>query len=112
LRGELEKKMAVAGFWDNQEAAQGVVSQLSAVKSIIEPVEEVGKGVGDLAELFELASEEGDGDVLASVEADMGAFSVFMQERGGRRAATGRICCCVCIAVILSVISTALRNWI
>ncbi len=64
--------MSVAGFWDNQEAAQGVVSQLSAVKSIIEPVEEVGKGVGDLAELFELASEEGDGDVLASVEADMG----------------------------------------
>ncbi len=64
--------MSVAGFWDNQEAAQGVVSQLSAVKSIIEPVEEVGKGVGDLAELFELASEERDGDVLASVEADMG----------------------------------------
>ena len=67
--------MAVAGFWDNQEAAQGVVSQLSAVKSIIEPVEEVGKAVGDLAELFELASEEGDGDVLASVEADMGELA-------------------------------------
>jgi peptide chain release factor 2 len=75
LRGELEKKMSVAGFWDNQEAAQSVVSQLSAVKSIVEPVEEVGKAVGDLAELFELASEEGDGDVLASVEADMGGLA-------------------------------------
>ena len=67
--------MAVTGFWDNPEAAQGVVSQLSAVKSIIEPVEEVGKAVGDLAELFELAAEEGDGAVLASVEADMGKLA-------------------------------------
>jgi len=33
--------MSVEGFWDNPESAQAVVTQLSALKSIVGPVEEV-----------------------------------------------------------------------
>jgi len=64
--------MAVAGFWDNQEVAKGVVSQLSAVKSIIDPVKQAQAGCGDLAELFELAEAEDDSETLQSVEDDLG----------------------------------------
>ena len=63
--------MSVAGFWDNQEAAKGVVSQLSAVKSIIEPVKAAISSGQDLAELFELAAEESDTSTLESIEADL-----------------------------------------
>ena len=35
--------MSSPGFWDNQEVAQGVVSRLSALKAIIEPVEEISR---------------------------------------------------------------------
>ncbi len=52
--------MSKAGFWDNPDAAQSVVSQLSALKSVIEPVEEIHREVKDLPELFELASAESD----------------------------------------------------
>ena len=54
---KLEKKMAKTGFWDNPDSAQSVVSQLSTLKSIIEPVEELDHEVKDLSELFDLAVE-------------------------------------------------------
>ncbi|MHC4573861.1 MAG: peptide chain release factor 2 [Planctomycetota bacterium] len=66
----LEQKMAKTGFWDNPEKAQAVVSQLSGLKSVVEPVEEVRREVGDLAELLELVVES-DQDELAQLEDDL-----------------------------------------
>ena len=66
----LERKVAQSGFWDNPEAAQSVVSQLSALKSVVEPVEEIQRDIKDLAELFELAMES-DKDELAQLEDDL-----------------------------------------
>jgi peptide chain release factor 2 len=67
---ELEEQMSRPGFWDNAELAQSVVSQLSALKSVIEPVEEIGREANDLAELFELA-EASDEDEIKQLEADL-----------------------------------------
>ena len=71
---KLESKMSKAGFWDNPDTAQSVVSQLSALKSVIEPVEETQREVKDLEELFELASAESDKEELAQIEDDLGAL--------------------------------------
>jgi peptide chain release factor 2 len=65
---QLETRMSKTGFWDNPEAAQSVVSQLSALKSVIEPVEELQHEVDDLKELFELAVSESDKDELSQLE--------------------------------------------
>ncbi len=67
--------MAQPGFWDDQEAARVVVTELSAGKTVIEPVEEVVLAVHDLAELFELALEEDDGQVIASIEQDLAGLA-------------------------------------
>ena len=56
---EVENKMSEPGFWDNQDAAQSTIAQLSALKAVIEPVEELSTEVEDLAELLELAAERG-----------------------------------------------------
>ena len=66
--------MSKAGFWDNPDAAQSVVSQLSALKSVIEPVEEMQREVKDLQELFELAAAESDKDELVQLAEDLGAL--------------------------------------
>jgi len=66
--------MSTPGFWDNQERAQSVVAQLSAVKAVVDPVEELQREVKDLAELYELASEENDADELAQLEQDAKAL--------------------------------------
>jgi peptide chain release factor 2 len=67
---ELEAKMSVEGFWGNPESAQAVVAQLSALKSIVGPVEEIQREVSDLEELFELAVES-DGEEVKELETDL-----------------------------------------
>ena len=69
--GELEKKMASSDFWDNPESAQPIVTHLSALKSIIEPVEELQHEVEDLQELFEMAAADSDKDELTQLEDDL-----------------------------------------
>jgi peptide chain release factor 2 len=65
---QLETRMSKTGFWDNSETAQTVVSQLSALKSVVEPVEELQHEVDDLRELFELAVSESDKEELNQLE--------------------------------------------
>jgi len=71
---KLENKMAKAGFWDNPDTAQSTVSQLSTLKSMIEPVEELQHEVEDIGELFELAAAETDRDELAQLADDLAAL--------------------------------------
>jgi peptide chain release factor 2 len=68
---QLEQQMSREGFWDNPEAAQRVTSQLSALKAVVEPVEELQHEVADLSELYQLAAEEEDGDELEQLEEDV-----------------------------------------
>jgi peptide chain release factor 2 len=70
----LGNKMSRPGFWDNQESAQAVVGQLSSLKAVVEPVEELQHEVKDLAELYEMAAEESDGEELAQLEEDLGSL--------------------------------------
>jgi len=63
--------MSEAGFWNDPDVAQSVVTKLSALKSVIEPVEEVQRSSGDLAELFDLAETESDEETLMQVEKEL-----------------------------------------
>ncbi len=72
---ELENKIAAPGFWDNQEIAQQVVSQLSALKSVVEPAEETLRGVKDLADIFDMAAAESDTSILKHLESDLGRLA-------------------------------------
>ena len=64
--------MSANGFWDNPDTAQSVVSQLSALKSVVEPIEEALRIAGDMEELFDLAVAESDEETLAEIEKDLG----------------------------------------
>lgn len=55
--GELEKQMASPGFWDDQEAAAPIITELKALKAVVSPVNELIGGIEDLQVLFELADE-------------------------------------------------------
>lgn len=66
----IENQMAAAGFWDNQEKAQSVVSSLKAVKAIVGPMNEMLSVGGDLEALLEMADE--DPDIEAEVRCEVG----------------------------------------
>ncbi len=72
--------MSTPGFWDNQERAQAVVGQLSALKAVVDPAEELQREVRDLAELYELAAEESDAEELMQLEQDAKALEKRCQQ--------------------------------
>lgn len=63
--------MSAQSFWDNNDKAQVVVSRLSTLKSVIEPVESAQNAGSDLAELVEMAIDEDDQDTLSHLETDL-----------------------------------------
>jgi len=66
--------MSSPGFWDSQEAAQSVISRLTALKAIVEPAEELWQEVADLAELFAMAVES-DPEEVGQLEDDLAALT-------------------------------------
>lgn len=64
--------MSEPGFWDNAEKAQQIVGQLSLLKSIVTPAEELSQSADDLSQLFEMAIEESDEDALENLDAELG----------------------------------------
>jgi len=72
--------MAEEGFWNNPDAAKSVVSQLSALKSVIEPVQQAGQQIRDIRDLFELAAQENDTQTLAVVEADLSKLNQLCEK--------------------------------
>jgi len=62
---ELEMRMGAPDFWNNQEAAQKVVAELKALKSLVVPLTEMAARLEDIAALHELAVEAGSESDLA-----------------------------------------------
>jgi peptide chain release factor 2 len=63
--------MSQPDFWENPDAAKGVVSKLSAVKSVIAPVQEASLAIGEAGELLEMAIAEDDAETLELIQADL-----------------------------------------
>src|SRR5215210_2725155 len=60
--------MGEDGFWNNQEAAKPVIQELKLLKSQIDPLDALLKGIDDVRALFELGEEAGDADSLAEAD--------------------------------------------
>jgi peptide chain release factor 2 len=67
-RKELEKKMEQTDFWDNQEAAKPVISELKAIKAQSEPVEALLRSLEDVRALYQLGEEASDQETLAEAD--------------------------------------------
>jgi peptide chain release factor 2 len=57
-REELEAKQLDTGFWDNPEAARGVIQKVKVLNALIKPYEELSQASVDLGVMAELASED------------------------------------------------------
>jgi peptide chain release factor 2 len=60
--------MGETTFWDNQEAAKVVLSEMKVLKAVIEPIENVLSGIGDAKALYELAEEAGDQESMEEAD--------------------------------------------
>jgi peptide chain release factor 2 len=60
--------MGQAGFWDNQEAAKTIVSELKILKATIDPIVQIISEIDDVKTLHELAVEASDNDSMEEVD--------------------------------------------
>ncbi len=68
----LQEKLNASDFWNSQEAANKVLSELKYLKSVVEPFESLLQKVDDFDELADICSE--DADSLAEVYRDLCAL--------------------------------------
>ena len=66
----LEAKMSEPDFWNDQQAAQGVISESTSLKATVTPLIAFLRRVEDLQTLAELIGEMGEDDAGASDELD------------------------------------------
>lgn len=67
---QIEDRMAQAGFWSNQEAAQQTVSELKSLKAVSVPLQLAIDGSNDLQALIEMAADDpsAESEIRAEVE--------------------------------------------
>ncbi len=75
---EIETLMGESGFWDDNEAAQRVVSELKGLKTVVSPMNDLTDSVGDLEVLFEMAEE--DSSVQEEVEAELKRLEELLED--------------------------------
>jgi peptide chain release factor 2 len=68
---ELEETMAKPGFWDVQDRAREVVTELKAIKGLVDPVQALVAKVEDAQALLELAREANDAASFAELDKEL-----------------------------------------
>jgi peptide chain release factor 2 len=68
---ELESRMAAADFWSNRERAQGEVEEVSRLRGLINPMQDLQRAVDDFEALQQLAAEESNPAARADAEKEI-----------------------------------------
>ena len=69
----IEGRMAAPDFWSNRERAQADVEEISRLRSLINPFQELEREIEDLSALQQLATEESDPAHRAQAEKEVAA---------------------------------------
>jgi peptide chain release factor 2 len=67
----IEGRMAAPDFWSNRERAQVDVEEVSRLRSLINPFQELERDIEDFGALHELAAEESDPTTRANAEKEV-----------------------------------------
>ncbi|HLR81470.1 MAG TPA: peptide chain release factor 2 [Bacillota bacterium] len=71
---ELELQMAEPAFWDDQEAAQSVISETNQLKHLVGGFKQIVETVEDLEVTYELVKEENDQELFQELKEEMIQF--------------------------------------
>jgi peptide chain release factor 2 len=73
----LETEIAQPSFWDNQKNAQKVMREKNHLDSQVAAIRHLEDTLGDQTDLIDLATEEGDEDMVAEAEAAISELAVL-----------------------------------
>ncbi|MBL8534132.1 MAG: peptide chain release factor 2 [Betaproteobacteria bacterium] len=72
-------------IWDDQKRAQDLGKERKALEAIVLSLENIGSGLSDNQELFDLAKDEGDDETLVAIEGDVDGIEKMVADLEFRR---------------------------
>jgi len=88
---EVNRELEDPGVWEDAERAQGLNKERAALDKSLTAQREIIEGVHDAGELLEMAQEEGEDEILASVEADLKSLSSKLETLEFQRMFSGEM---------------------
>ena len=82
---EVERELAEPGIWDAPAQAQSLSREQASLQTVVDALEFVDNGLGELTELTDLAIVENDGAALADIEEELQALAERLVELEFRR---------------------------
>lgn len=76
---DYEVRMAAPDFWDDNESAQKLISELNGIKSVVETFEQLNEKFDELEVMMELVEEESDEDMAKDLKAGVVTLSEEIQ---------------------------------
>ncbi len=77
---ELEERMAMPTFWDNQNEAQTVINEVNALKDSVNKLKDLDERYENLSVSYELVKEEHDDDLREELESEITNLTEDMNE--------------------------------
>lgn len=88
---EVELELAEPSVWEDQERAQELGRERSALEAVVNTIEVLQSGTMDARDLLELAAEEDDVAAVAEIEADVAALVARLEVLEFRRMFSGEM---------------------
>ncbi len=77
---ELEERMAMPTFWDNQNEAQTVINEVNVLKDSVNKLKDLDERYENLTVSYELVKEEHDDDLREELESEITGLTEDMNE--------------------------------
>ncbi len=88
---EVELELADAKVWDDPEYAQKLGQERSALEGVVGTIDNLDNGLGDIADIIELAAEEDDESLLEEAVSDLSKMEAQLATLEFRRMFSGEM---------------------
>ncbi|WP_459872694.1 peptide chain release factor 2 [Endothiovibrio diazotrophicus] len=88
---EVNAELEDPAVWNQPERAQNLGRERAALEAVVKGLSTLTDGLGDAAELLEMAAEEGDEETIGAVAADLEGFEAHVGQLEFRRMFSGEM---------------------
>jgi peptide chain release factor 2 len=88
---EVELELAEPSVWDNQERAQELGRERSALDAVVSSIDTLETGASDALDLLEMASEENDEGAVADIRQEIDSLLAVLEQLEFRRMFNGEM---------------------
>ncbi|MCU7906376.1 MAG: peptide chain release factor 2 [Candidatus Thiodiazotropha sp. (ex Epidulcina cf. delphinae)] len=91
---EVLRELEAPSVWSDQQRAQALGRERAGLESVVLTLDELISGLADVAELLQMAVEEGDETAVGAIEADLGGYQKQVSDLEFRRMFSGETDAC------------------